>query len=45
VRQNGVRLNDDLVADETRAVTAADLRDGVAKLSAGRKRHVLVRTA
>jgi tyrosyl-tRNA synthetase len=45
VRQNGVRLNDDPVADETRAVTAADLRDGVAKLSAGRKRHVLVRTA
>jgi tyrosyl-tRNA synthetase len=45
VRQNGVRLNDDPVANETRAVTAADLRDGVAKLSAGRKRHVLVRTA
>ena len=25
------------------AVTAADLRDGAAKLSLGRKRHVLVR--
>ena len=45
VRQGGVRLNDAPVADETQAVTAEHLRDGVAKLSAGRKRHALVRAA
>lgn len=43
VRQNGLRLNDAPVADEALVVTEADLRDGAAKLSAGRKRHVLVR--
>jgi tyrosyl-tRNA synthetase len=41
--QNGVRLNDEPVTDVARQVTAADLRDGAAKLSLGRKRHVLVR--
>jgi tyrosyl-tRNA synthetase len=45
VRNGGVRLNDEPVNDEMRALTAADLRDGAAKLSAGRKRHVLVRPA
>jgi tyrosyl-tRNA synthetase len=43
IRQNGLRLNDEPVSDEARSVTPADLRDGAAKLSAGRKRHVLVR--
>jgi tyrosyl-tRNA synthetase len=43
IRQNGLRLNDEAISDEALSVTAADLRDGVAKLSAGRKRHVLVR--
>lgn len=43
IRQNGLRLNDEAITDEAHAVTAADLRDGAAKLSAGRKRHVLVR--
>jgi tyrosyl-tRNA synthetase len=43
IRQNGLRLNDEPVADEALSVTPADLRDGAAKLSAGRKRHVLVR--
>jgi tyrosyl-tRNA synthetase len=46
VAQNGVRLNDAPVSDPTQAVTADDLRDGgAAKLSLGRKRHVLVRAA
>ncbi|MBX9702341.1 MAG: tyrosine--tRNA ligase [Acetobacteraceae bacterium] len=45
VAQNGVRLNDAPVTDPMQAVTAADLRDGAAKLSLGRKRHVLVRAA
>ena len=42
---DGVRLNDAPVADEAASVTAADLRDGAAKLSLGRKRHLLVRPA
>jgi tyrosyl-tRNA synthetase len=43
VAQGGVRLNDEPVTDPMLAVTEADLRDGAAKLSLGRKRHVLVR--
>jgi tyrosyl-tRNA synthetase len=45
VAQNGVRLNDAPVSDPMQSVTSADLRDGAAKLSAGRKKHVLVRAA
>ncbi len=43
ITQSGLRLNDEPVREATMAVTEADLRDGAAKLSAGRKRHVLVR--
>jgi tyrosyl-tRNA synthetase len=43
VRGGGARLNDDVVTDEARPVTPADLREGAVKLSAGRKQHVLVR--
>ena len=43
VAQSGIRLNDAAVSDPALEVTAADLRDGAAKLSLGRKRHVLVR--
>ncbi|MCR0982232.1 tyrosine--tRNA ligase [Roseomonas populi] len=43
VGQSGLRLNDEVVSDIAREVTAEDLREGAAKLSAGRKRHVLVR--
>lgn len=45
IGQSGLRLNDEVVSDPAREVTAEDLRDGAAKLSAGRKRHVLVRPA
>jgi tyrosyl-tRNA synthetase len=45
IKQNGVRLNDAPVAEEAAQVTPADLRDGAAKLSLGRKRHLLVRPA
>ncbi len=44
VRGGGLRVNDAPVADEARAVTAADLRNGALKLSVGRKQHRLVRT-
>jgi len=43
VAQGGVRLNDVVVEDPLRAVGAGDVAGGAAKLSMGRKRHVLVR--
>ncbi|WP_149538614.1 tyrosine--tRNA ligase [Siccirubricoccus phaeus] len=43
IGQNGIRLNDAPVTDPQAMVSAADLRDGAAKLSLGRKRHILVR--
>jgi tyrosyl-tRNA synthetase len=44
VRGGGARVNDVVLTDEARLLTLADLNaDGVIKLSAGRKRHALVR--
>ena len=43
VRGGGARLNDERIDDETATVDLAAVRDGHIKLSAGRKRHVLVR--
>jgi tyrosyl-tRNA synthetase len=44
IKQGGLRLNDQPVADEQAKATLADLSDdGVIKLSAGKKRHALVR--
>ena len=43
IKGGGARLNDEALTDETRAVTPADLRDGVLKLAAGKKRIVLVK--
>jgi tyrosyl-tRNA synthetase len=44
IRGGGARLNDVAIASETRTVTLADLNpDGAIKLSAGKKRHALVR--
>jgi tyrosyl-tRNA synthetase len=42
IRGGGARVND-VVVDEDRIVTAADLRNGAVKLSAGKKHHRLVR--
>ena len=39
----GLRLNDEAVSDALRLVTLADLKDGVIKLAAGRKKIVLVK--
>lgn len=42
IRGGGVRLNDEVLADESRAVNTADLNgDGRIKLSLGKKRHAL----
>ncbi|HYZ42204.1 MAG TPA: tyrosine--tRNA ligase [Stellaceae bacterium] len=44
IRGGGARINDAVVADETSPVSLADLNpQGMIKLSAGRKRHALVR--
>ena len=43
--QGGVRVNDAPVKDELHKLGESDLRDGVIKLSVGRKRHALVRAA
>jgi len=46
IRGGGGRLNDAVISDETLVVTAADGNaDGLIKLSAGKKRHVLVHAA
>jgi len=43
IKGGGGKLNDVAIADETRAITLGDLNtEGVIKLSAGKKRHVLV---
>ena len=44
IRGGGARINDSIVESETRPVTLADLDpQGIVKLSAGRKRHAVVR--
>ena len=46
LRQNGARLNDEVLQPEDRLVTSSDAGpDGAIKLSVGKKRHVLVRPA
>lgn len=46
VQGGAVRINDQSVNDERRAVTTADLTpEGVIKLSLGKKKHILVRPA
>ncbi|HTI03424.1 MAG TPA: tyrosine--tRNA ligase [Acidisoma sp.] len=44
IRGGGARLNDVAFTEEGQVVTAADLRDGALKLSAGKKQHKLIRT-
>ena len=44
IRGRGARLNGSVIAGETRTVSLADVdADGLVKLSAGRKRHAVVR--
>ena len=44
IRGGGARINDAVADNETRPVTLEDLSaDGVVKLSAGKKRHALVK--
>ena len=46
IKGNGARLNDQVIGDETQMISLKDNNgDGVIKLSAGKKRHILVRAA
>ena len=45
IRGGGARVNDAAVTDDAAMVTAADLREGAIKLSAGRKQHRLLKVA
>jgi tyrosyl-tRNA synthetase len=43
IRGGGIKVNDETASDEMRLLTPDDLKDGVVKLSLGRKRHVLLK--
>ena len=43
IRGGGLKVNDETVYDEIRLLTPDDLRQGVIKLSLGKKRHVLLK--
>ena len=43
IRGGGFKVNDETVYDEIRLLTPDDLKQGVIKLSLGRKRHVLIK--
>ena len=43
IKGGGGRLNDEKISDESASIGTGDLKDGVIKLSAGKKRHALVR--
>jgi tyrosyl-tRNA synthetase len=43
IRGGGLKVNDETIHDEIRLLTPYDLKQGVIKLSLGRKRHVLLK--
>jgi tyrosyl-tRNA synthetase len=43
VKGGGLRVNDERVDDDRRVLGPADVREGVVKLSVGRKKHALIR--
>jgi tyrosyl-tRNA synthetase len=43
IQGGGLRVNDAVLKDENAKLSPADAKDGVIKLSLGRKRHVLLR--
>ena len=45
IEQGAIRVNDEAVTDPNAKVSAADLQDGAIKLSAGKKRHALIKVS
>jgi len=43
IRGGGGRINDVVVSDENQTFTLDDLRDGILKVSSGKKKHILLR--
>ena len=43
IQGGGLRVNDEAVSNDTAKLTPGDVRDGVIKLSLGKKRHVLLK--
>ena len=43
IQAGGLRVNDEVLADDKRVLVLADVKDGAIKLSFGRKRHVLLK--
>ncbi len=43
IEQGAIRVNDEAVTDPNAKVSSADLKDGAIKLSAGKKRHALIK--
>ena len=43
IEQGAIRVNDDAVTDPNAKVSSADLKDGAIKISAGKKRHALIK--
>ena len=45
IKQGGVKINDQTLADPEAKLAAGQVADGQIKLSAGKKRHALVKVA
>jgi tyrosyl-tRNA synthetase len=43
IEQGAIRVNDEAVSDPNAKVSSADLKDGAIKISAGKKRHALIK--
>jgi len=43
IEQGAIRVNDEAVTDPNAKISATDLKDGAIKLSAGKKRHALIK--
>ena len=43
IQGGGLRVNDEPIADDKAKLRSSDLKDGVIKLSLGKKRHVLLK--
>lgn len=45
IKQNGLKINDEVICDENYVISAKDYHDGQVKLSQGKKKHGLIKTA
>jgi tyrosyl-tRNA synthetase len=45
IKQGGARVNDEQIKDENHKLTSVDVKDGIVKISAGKKKHGLLKIA